>query len=207
MEEGNLLEAAELSHTTNSLPEVCGRICPQDRLCEGACTLNDGLGAVSIGAIEKYITDEALKAGWRPDMSNVRPADKRVAIVGAGPAGLACADILVRNGVQPVVFDRHERIGGLLTFGIPPFKLEKQVLEKRHEIMADMGVESLLGCEVGADAFGGLLGDYDAAFLGWGSSASARGALPGAELPGVHEALAYLISTIRHELGFSAAGH
>src|SRR2546427_130941 len=87
IEEGNLFEAAELSHKTNSLPEVCGRICPQDRLCEGACTLNDGLGAVSIGAIEKYITDEALKAGWRPDMSNVRPTDKRVAIVGAGPAG------------------------------------------------------------------------------------------------------------------------
>src|SRR5256885_939788 len=207
IEEGNLFEAAELSHKTNSLPEVCGRICPQDRLCEGACTLNDGLGAVSIGAIEKYITDEALKAGWRPDMSNVRPADKRVAIVGAGPAGLACADILVRNGVQPVVFDRHERIGGLLTFGIPPFKLEKQVLQMRHEIMADMGVEFRLGCEVGAEAFGGLLGEYDAVFLGLGTYTSVRGGFPGEELPGVHEALAYLISNIRHELGFPGAGH
>jgi glutamate synthase (NADPH/NADH) small chain len=120
--EGNLFEAAELSHKTNSLPEVCGRICPQDRLCEGACTLNDGLGAVTIGSIEKYITDEALKQGWRPDMSNVVPTGKRVAVVGAGPAGLGCADILVRNGVTPVVFDKYERIGGLLTFGIPPQK-------------------------------------------------------------------------------------
>src|SRR2546430_16947530 len=106
IQEGNLLEAAELSHKTNSLPEVCGRICPQDRLCEGACTLNDGLGSVTIGAIEKYITDEALKAGWRPDMSNVRPAQKRVAIVGAGPAGLGGAGRLVRNGVQPVEIGR-----------------------------------------------------------------------------------------------------
>ena len=208
IEEGNLFEAAELSHKTNSLPEVCGRICPQDRLCEGACTLNDGLGAVSIGAIEKYITDEALKAGWRPDMSNVRPTAKRVAIVGAGPAGLGCADILVRSGVQPVVFDRHERIGGLLTFGIPPFKLEKEVLEKRHEIMADMGVEFRLGCEVGSEvAFANLLGEYDAVFLGMGTYTSVRGGFPGEDLPGVYEALPYLISNIRHELGFPGSGN
>src|SRR3974390_107886 len=129
IEQGNLLEAAELSHQTNSLPEVCGRICPQDRLCEGACTLNDGLGAVTIGAIEKYITDEALRKGWKPDMSHVQAPGKRVAIGGAGPAGLACADVLARNGVQAVVFDRQARVGGLLTFGIPPFKLEKEVVE------------------------------------------------------------------------------
>jgi len=151
IEEGNLFEAAELSHKTNSLPEVCGRICPQDRLCEGACTLNDGLGAVTIGAIEKYITDEALKAGWRPDMSHVRATGKRVAVVGAGPAGLACADILARGGVQAVVFDRYPRIGGLLTFGIPPFKLEKEVLEKRREIMEGMGIRFRLNCAIGAD--------------------------------------------------------
>jgi len=117
---------------------VCGRICPQDRLCEGACTLNDGLGAVSIGAIEKYITDEALKAGWRPDMSNVQPTGKRVAIVGAGPAGLGCATSwCARRAAGGVRSPRPHR--GLLTFGIPPFKLEKEVMEKRHEIMADMG--------------------------------------------------------------------
>ena len=201
IEEGNLFEAAELSHKTNSLPEVCGRICPQDRLCEGACTLNDGLGAVAIGSIEKYITDEALKAGWKPDMSHVQPTGKRVAIVGAGPAGLGCADILVRNGVQPVVFDRHARIGGLLTFGIPPFKLEKEVVEKRREIMQGMGIEFRLGVEVGADIpFERLLADYDAVFLGMGTYTAVRGGFPGEELPGVHEALPYLISNIRHEL-------
>jgi glutamate synthase (NADPH/NADH) small chain len=202
IEEGSLFEAAELSHKTNSLPEVCGRICPQDRLCEGACTLNDGLGAVSIGAIEKYITDEALKAGWKPDMSHVQATGKRVAVVGAGPAGLGCADILVRNGVQPVVFERHARIGGLLTFGIPPFKLEKEVVEKRREIMQGMGVEFRLGVDVGADIpFEQLLAQYDAVFLGMGTYTAVRGGFPGEELPGVHAALPYLISNISHELG------
>ena len=126
--EGHLFAAAEMSHQTNSLPEVCGRVCPQDRLCEGACTLNDGFGAVTIGSIERYITDEALKAGWRPDLSHVVQTDKRVAIIGAGPAGLGCADILARNGVKAVVYDRYAEIGGLLTFGIPPFKLEKEIV-------------------------------------------------------------------------------
>ncbi len=206
IEEGNLFEAAELSHQTNSLPEVCGRICPQDRLCEGACTLNDGLGAVTIGAIEKYITDEALKAGWKPDMSHVQVSGKRVAVIGAGPAGLACADILVRNGVAPFVFDRYERIGGLLTFGIPPFKLEKEVLEKRREIMEGMGVQFRLGVEIGADLqLAQLLAEYDALFLGMGTYTAVRGGFPGEELTGVHEALPYLISNIRHELALPGA--
>jgi glutamate synthase (NADPH/NADH) small chain len=119
--DGNLFAAAELSHQTNTLPEVCGRVCPQDRLCEGACTLNDGFGAVTIGATEKYIADTALAMGWRPDLSKRVWTDKRVAIIGAGPAGLGCADILVRAGVKPVLFDRNPEIGGLLTFGIPEF--------------------------------------------------------------------------------------
>ncbi|MGL6041856.1 MAG: NAD(P)-binding protein, partial [Deefgea sp.] len=152
VDEGKLFEAAELSHKTNSLPEICGRVCPQDRLCEGACTLNQvDAGAVSIGSVEKYITDEAFKAGWRPDMSGVIKTDKKVAIIGAGPAGLGCADILVRNGVQPVVFDRYEEIGGLLTFGIPEFKLEKDVIATRRKIMEDMGVEFRLNTEIGKD--------------------------------------------------------
>jgi glutamate synthase (NADPH/NADH) small chain len=203
---GKLFEAAELSHRTNSLPEVCGRICPQDRLCEGACTLNDGLGAVTIGSIEKYITDEALRQGWRPDMSGVSRTDKRVAVVGAGPAGLACADILVRNGVQPVVFDRYTRIGGLLTFGIPPFKLEKHVVETRREIMQGMGVQFRLGVDVGRDiAFEQLLRDYDAVFLGMGTYTYVKGNFPGENLPGVYEALPYLIANINHELGIRTA--
>jgi glutamate synthase (NADPH/NADH) small chain len=164
------------------------------------------LGAVTIGSIEKYITDEAFKRGWRPDMSNVRPTGKRVAVVGAGPAGLACADILVRNGVQPVVFDRYSRIGGLLTFGIPPFKLEKEVVEKRREVMEGMGVEFRLGVDVGQDiAFERLVEEFDAVFLGMGTYTYVKGGFPGEDLPNVHEALPYLISNINHELSFPGA--
>src|SRR5271156_4615784 len=200
--DGKLFEAAELSHQTNSLPEMCGRICPQDRLCEGACTLNDGIGAVSIGAIEKYITDEAFKQGWKPDMSNVVRTAKRVAVGGAGPAGLTCADILARNGVTPVVFDRYSKIGGLLTFGIPPFKLEKDVVEKRREIMEGMGVEFRLNVEVGRDiSFEQLAAEFDAVFMGMGTYNYVKGGFSGEDLPGVHEALPYLVSNINRELG------
>ncbi|MEM7358127.1 MAG: FAD-dependent oxidoreductase [Pseudomonadota bacterium] len=201
--EGNLFEAAEMSHQTNSLPEVCGRICPQDRLCEGACTLNDGFGAVTIGAVEKYITDEALKQGWRPDMSNVIWTEKRVAIVGAGPAGLACADILVRNGVKPIVYDKYPEIGGLLTFGIPPFKLEKDVVKTRRTILEEMGVEFVLNTEIGTDIeFQTLLDDYDAVFLGMGTYTYMKGGFAGEDLDGVHEALPYLISNINRLMGY-----
>lgn len=202
LEDGNLFAAAELSHKTNSLPEICGRICPQDRLCEGACTLNDDFGAVSIGSLEKHITDEAFKQGWRPDMSNVVPSGKRAAIVGAGPAGLGAADILARNGVEAIVFDRNPRIGGLLTFGIPPFKLDKDIVETRREVMEHMGVRFELGVEVGSDVpFQQLLDDYDAVFLGTGAYQAVRGGFPGEDLPGVHESLPFLIANINQRLG------
>jgi glutamate synthase (NADPH/NADH) small chain len=201
--EGNLLEAVELSHQTNSLPEVCGRVCPQDRLCEGACTLNDGFGAVTIGATEKYITDTALAMGWRPDMSKVVWTDKKVAVIGAGPAGIGCADVLVRSGVKPVVFDRYEEIGGLLTFGIPEFKLEKPVMAKRREVFEGMGVEFRLGVEVGKDiTIDELLADYDAVFMGMGTYTYMKGGFPGEELDGVYEALPFLISNANRNLGF-----
>ena len=204
--EGNLFKAAELSHQTNSLPEICGRVCPQDRLCEGACTLNDGFGAVTIGSVEKYITDEAVKQGWRPDMSNVVATGKRVAIIGAGPAGLGAADVLARNGVTPIVFDKYEQIGGLLTFGIPPFKLEKEVVQTRREILEGMGVEFRLGVEIGKDiAFADLEKEYDAVFLGMGTYTFMKGGFPGEDLEGVHEALPYLISNANRELGLEKA--
>jgi len=201
--EGNIVEAAELCHQTNSLPEVCGRVCPQDRLCEGACTLNVGFGAVTIGSAEKYITDTAFAMGWRPDMSKVQWTDKKVAVIGAGPAGLACADILVRNGVKPIVFDRNPEIGGLLTFGIPEFKLEKSVMTQRREIFTDMGIEFRLNIEIGQDiTIDELLKDYDAVFMGMGTYNYMKGGFPGEELPGVYDALPYLISNVNRRLGF-----
>lgn len=201
--EGNIIEAAELCHQTNTLPEVCGRVCPQDRLCEGACTLNDGFGAVTIGSAEKYIADTALAMGWRPDMSGVVPTDKRVAIIGAGPAGLGCADILVRAGVKPVVFDRHPEIGGLLTFGIPEFKLEKGVMQLRRGVFEDMGIEFRLDTDVGADvSIDELMRDYDAVFLGTGTYTSMKGGFPGEDLPGVYDALPYLIANTNRLHGY-----
>ena len=201
--EGNIFEAAELSHQTNSLPEVCGRVCPQDRLCEGACTLNDGFGAVTIGNAEKYITDTAFAMGWRPDMSKVVWTDKKVAIIGAGPAGIGCADILVRNGVKPVVFDKYPEIGGLLTFGIPEFKLEKSVMSRRREIFTEMGVEFRLNTEVGKDiTIDELLRDYDAVFMGMGTYTYMKGGFPGEDLPGVYDALPFLVSNVNRNLGF-----
>jgi len=155
--EGNLLEAAEMSHRTNSLPEMCGRVCPQDRLCEGACTLNDGFGAVTIGSIEKYIVDA-------------------------------------------VVYDKYNEIGGLLTYGIPPFKLEKEVVFTRREIMEGMGIEFRLNTEIGKDIpLSQLLDEYDAVFLGMGTYTSMRGGFPGEDQTGVHEALPYLISNVNYQ--------
>ncbi|MBT3836952.1 MAG: glutamate synthase subunit beta, partial [Thiotrichales bacterium] len=201
--DGEIEKAAELSHSTNSLPEMCGRVCPQDRLCEGACTLNEEFGAVTIGSIEKYISDTAFAKGWRPDLSRVKTTGKRVAIIGAGPAGLGCADILTRNGVQSVVYDRYPEIGGLLTFGIPEFKLEKSVVRKRREIMEGMGVEFRLEVEVGKDiTFQELEDEYDAIFLGMGTYKYMQSGLDGEELPGVHAALDFLISNINRNNGY-----
>ena len=196
--EGNIIEAAELCHSTNSLPEVCGRVCPQDRLCEGACTLNDGFGAVTIGSIEKYITEKAFEMGWKPDLSHRKWTDKKVAIIGAGPAGIACADVLTRSGVESIVFDKNEEIGGLLTFGIPEFKLEKSVVRRRRKILEEMGVKFKLGKEVGKDiSFEELYNDYDAVFLGMGTYTSLEGGFNGEKLPGVYKAIDYLISNTK----------
>ena len=196
--EGNIIEAAELCHSTNSLPEVCGRVCPQDRLCEGACTLNDGFGAVTIGSTEKYITEKAFEMGWKPDMSYRKWTDKKVAIVGAGPAGIACADVLTRSGVHSHVYDKNEEIGGLLTFGIPEFKLEKSVVKRRRKILEEMGVKFKLGKEIGKDLpFKKLYDEYDAVFLAMGTYTSLEGGFAGESLPGVYKAIDYLISSTK----------
>ena len=199
--EGNILEAADLCHQTNSLPEMCGRVCPQDRLCEGACTLNDGFGAVSIGNIEKYITDKALEMGWKPDLSNRKWTKKKVAIVGAGPAGIGCADILIRAGIKCDVYDKQSEIGGLLTFGIPEFKLEKSVVRRRRKILEEMGIKFHLNKEVGKDiSFKKLHEGYDAVFLGMGTYTSLEGGFQGEDLPQVHKAIDYLIGNTNHLL-------
>ncbi|MDC3245240.1 glutamate synthase subunit beta [Gammaproteobacteria bacterium] len=196
--EGNIIEAAELCHSTNSLPEVCGRVCPQDRLCEGACTLNDGFGAVTIGSTEKYITEKAFEMGWKPDMSQRKWTDKKVAIIGAGPAGIACADVLTRSGVHSHVYDKNEEIGGLLTFGIPEFKLEKSVVKRRRKILEGMGVKFNLGKEIGKDIpFKKLYSDYDAVFLAMGTYTSLEGGFAGEKLPRVYKAIDYLISNTK----------
>ncbi|HRN63047.1 MAG TPA: FAD-dependent oxidoreductase [Luteimonas sp.] len=207
VEEGRILEAAALCHETNPLPEMCGRVCPQDRLCEGACTLDAGFGAVTIGAVEKYIVDTAFEQGWRPDLSKVVATGKRVAVIGAGPAGLACADRLVRAGIAATVYDRYEQIGGLLQFGIPSFKLDKSVVATRREVLEEMGVRFKLGVEVGRDlSLGSLLTDYDAVFLGLGAYRYTDGGLPGQDLPGVLPALPFLVQNGRIVTGREPQG-
>ncbi|MBI2380891.1 MAG: glutamate synthase subunit beta [Gammaproteobacteria bacterium] len=203
-------EAAELCHETNPLPEICGRVCPQDRLCEGTCTLNDITGAVTIGSAERHIVDRAFAAGWRPDLSRVKKLGKHVAVVGAGPAGLACADVLLRHGVDVTVYDRQDEIGGLLMFGIPEFKLEKRVLRQRREIFEAMGMRFVLGCELGRDvALAELEARHDAVFLGLGAEKPLSGGFSGEDLPGVHRAMDYLVGQTRalHGLAPRGPGH
>jgi glutamate synthase (NADPH/NADH) small chain len=206
--EGRIFEAAELAHQTNSLPEICGRICPHDRLCEGACTLNTGFGAVTIGAVERHITDTAFAQGWRPDLSGVQDTGHKVAIIGAGPAGLSCADVLTRNGVKAVVFDKHPEIGGLLSFGIPEFKLEHKVIRTRRRILEGMGIEFVLDTEIGRDiSFTEILDKYDAVFLGLGTYTAMEGGMPGEAAAGVYRALDYLIGNTKAVLDMPAGEH
>ncbi|HDR2892517.1 TPA: formate-dependent uric acid utilization protein AegA [Enterobacter asburiae] len=202
VKEGDIAGAVALSHQTNCLPEITGRVCPQDRLCEGACTVRDESGSVTIGNIERYISDQALSMGWTPDMTGVVPVDKRIAIIGAGPAGLACADVLVRHGVNVTVYDRHPEIGGLLTFGIPAFKLDKSLLARRREIFTAMGIHFELNCEVGKDvSMSQLLSDYDALFIGVGTYRSMKAGIPHEDAPGVYDALPFLVANTRQVMG------
>ncbi len=151
--EGRLQEAYQLSQSTNNMPEVCGRICPQDRLCEGNCVIEQsGHGTVTIGSIEKYITETAWENGWVKPINVTNEIDKSIGIIGAGPAGLACAEQLRKEGYQVTIYDRYDRPGGLLIYGIPNFKLEKFVVERRTKLLKDSGVNFVLNFEVGKDS-------------------------------------------------------
>ena len=202
--DGHFEKAAELMHETNPLPEICGRVCPQDRLCEQACTLQTGFGAVTIGEVEKVISDKALANKWRPDLSGIEKIDKKVSIVGAGPAGLGCAELLARNGVNVIVYDRYPEIGGLMTFGIPGFKLEKSVIAQRREFLQDIGIEFKLNINVGRDiTIEEIRKKSDSVFLGLGCYKSLDGSLIGRDHKGVLNALDYLIGNISQQENYN----
>lgn len=191
--EGKFLEAAELSQATSNMPEICPRVCPQERLCEGACILVGHAEPVCIGAIEKFINEYALAHGGHPVA--IAPANgRRVAVVGSGPGGLACADELAKLGYAVTIFEAQSEAGGLLLNGIPAFKLEKSVVERRLNILRQRGVKFELGVAVGAQLqLQDLLQDFDALFLGIGAQKAKGLGLPGAELAGVHQALPFLV--------------
>ena len=200
---GEIIKAAELSNETNSLPEICGRVCPQDRLCEGACTLNSGYGAVSIGNIEKYISDTAFAQGWQPKKSSIWHKDKLVSIIGAGPAGLAAADFLTRSGIPVKVYDKYPEIGGLLTYGIPNFKLEKDIVLRRRKILENQGVEFILNTEIGNTIdFKEIEANSSAVFLGLGTYKALTGSLNIKKNTAVYMALEYLIDRINSIFNF-----
>ncbi len=200
---GRLREAYDLSQETNTFPEICGRICPQDRLCEGNCVIESaGHGTVTIGAVEKFITDTAFEEGWvRP----IRPATERaesIGIIGAGPGGLAAADMLRREGLQVTIYDRYDRAGGLLTYGIPGFKLEKPIVMQRIEQLRDGGVEFVMNCNVGEDlSFDAIRGKHDAVLIATGVYKSTDLKAPGSGAAGVVRAIDYLTASNRKSFG------
>ena len=201
--EGRLQEAYELSQATNTFPEVCGRICPQDRLCEGNCVIEQsGHGTVTIGSVEKYLTDLAWQNGWVKPIQPHHERPESVGIIGAGPGGLAAADVLRRQGVQVTVYDRYDRAGGLLTYGIPGFKLEKPVVMQRIEQLASGGVQFVLNCRVGEDiSFDAIRGQHDAVLIATGVYKSRDIQAPGVGARGIVKALDYLIASNRKSFG------
>jgi glutamate synthase (NADPH/NADH) small chain len=201
--EGRLQEAYEISQATNTFPEICGRICPQDRLCEGNCVIEQsGHGTVTIGAVEKYITDTAWEEGWVKPIRPYAERSESVGIIGAGPGGLAAADMLRRQGVQVTVYDRYDRSGGLMVYGIPSFKLEKGVVERRNAQLADGGVNFVLNCKVGEDiTFDAIRGQHDAVLIATGVYKSRDIEAPGVGARGIVKALDYLTASNRNGFG------
>jgi len=205
--EGRLEEAYELSQATNTFPEICGRICPQDRLCEGNCVIEQsGHGTVTIGSVEKYLTDKAWEMGWVKPITARTQRTESVGIIGAGPGGLAAADVLRRAGVQVTVYDRYDRAGGLLTYGIPGFKLEKPVVMQRIAQLEQAGVTFVLNCRVGEDlSFDAIRGQHDAVLIATGVYKARDIEAPGVGAKGVVRALDYLTASNRKSFGDDVA--
>ncbi|WP_426957042.1 NAD(P)-dependent oxidoreductase [Muricoccus radiodurans] len=200
--EGRLQEAHEVNAATNTFPEICGRICPQDRLCEGNCVIEKGFDSVTIGAVERYINDTAWEKGWIKPPKPVRELDRSVGIIGAGPAGLAAAERLRSIGWQVHVYDRYDRAGGLMIYGIPGFKLEKEVVTRRTDLFREAGITFHLNVEVGRDVTMAELRErHDAVLIATGVYKARDVALPGAELGGVVPAMEFLTASNRKGLG------
>ncbi|MAM26240.1 MAG: dihydropyrimidine dehydrogenase [Rhodobacteraceae bacterium] len=201
--EGRLREAYDVSQATNTFPEICGRICPQDRLCEGNCVIEQsGHGTVTIGSVEKYITDTAWEEGWVTPPSPSREREESVGIIGAGPGGLAAADMLRRAGVQVTIYDRYDRAGGLLTYGIPGFKLEKDVVMRRNRQLEEGGVTFRLNCDVGRDiSFDEIRDAHDAVIIATGVYKTREIQAPGVGGLGVERAIDFLTASNRKSFG------
>ena len=201
--EGRLKEAYELSQSTNNMPEVCGRICPQDRLCEGNCVIEQsGHGTVTIGSVEKYITEKAWENGWVKPINIINESNQSIGIVGAGPAGLACGEELRKKGYQVTIYDRYDRAGGLLIYGIPNFKLEKHVVERRIKLLKEGGIKFVQNFEVGKDSTLEELRDkHDAILISTGVYKPREVNLPGNDLSNIFPAMEFLTASNRKGLG------
>ena len=201
--ENRLEEAYRVSQATNTFPEICGRICPQDRLCEGNCVIEQsGHGTVTIGAVEKYITDTAFEEGWVDPIAPYKERPESVGIIGAGPGGLAAADVLRRQGVQVTVYDRYDRAGGLLTYGIPGFKLEKDIVLRRNKQLEEGGVTFKLNCSVGEDiSFAEIRAAHDAVIIATGVYKTRDLQGPGSGADGIVRAIDYLTASNRKSFG------
>ena len=201
--EGRLKEAYEISQSTNNMPEVCGRICPQDRLCEGNCVIEQsGHGTVTIGSIEKYINDTAWERGWVQPVKVRKELKQSIGIIGAGPAGMACAEELRKSGYQVTIYDRYDRPGGLLIYGIPNFKLEKYVVERRTKLLKDSGINFVQNFEVGRDkTLYELKEKHDAILIATGVYKAREIDIPGQNLKNIFPAMEFLTASNRKGLG------
>jgi len=201
--EGRYEEAYQLSQSTNNMPEVCGRICPQDRLCEGNCVIEQsGHGTVTIGSIEKYITEKAWKNGWVKPIEINSEKNESVGIIGSGPAGLACGEQLRKKGYKVTIYDRYDRAGGLLIYGIPGFKLEKHVVQRRIKLLEESGIKFVLNFEVGKDSsLTELREKHDAILIATGVYKAREVNLPGNDLSNIFPAMEFLTASNKKGLG------